>query len=539
MKKLKLINYKSNLVIWFALLFFSLFSGHVQAVSRVFIQNDTSLKINLVMEEVGEKSSIFDWKQSQQILFPWKPLTKVLSFHRHRGIKRGKEYTFIITLKTPDNQEIVRLHHKLTGRLISSKMMIAVNGSNVDDSWKNDNQIHTYELKVKDQSFLLKYKISKGFNSDITYLLHQKNVSSTTPINTSKNKYELYLLTYNLYGVFTQGKNDILQRFTAASEILSGYDVIFFEEAFSKESRNILISKIKNEYPYITSVVDSPSMLKVTSGGIFVASKWPIEKVDQHIYQTCGFPDCFSAKGVQYVRVNKMGIIYNLFATHINWDGHPLIRGEQWKEMKRFIESKKIPKEEPIIMGGDFNTDLINYPQSYEKMLSMFNCEAPTLVGYPYSCDSTINKRVSINKKIRIDQSRLDYIFTIKDHWSPIVNKNEVKIVKSTNDILWGDWNYSDHFPVAAHLIFQAPSLSTSSGSSSLVYSTVVSSSSISSSGRLSNSASLISSSSDIADLAIPPAITPVSTTTNSSSDNISTSDSTALSSSTSTSISL
>ncbi|MBF0299267.1 MAG: sphingomyelin phosphodiesterase [Oligoflexia bacterium] len=441
---------------------------NLYATTTVYIQNNTSLSFNLKIEQTGSTLDRTKWLMHRQTLPAWEPRSKVLTFNRNRGIKKGKSYFWKIKVLTEKDEEIAIFQHELVGTTFFSDLKVLVNGAKIKSmdpqeskaltetigSWKHDTKIHSYEFSVNKMDFILKYKIDKGSNCDVTYLIHQKQ---PFPKNDIENGNKLFVLTYNTYGIFTQKTRDIQKRFSALPEAidgLGGEDILIFNEAFKNKPRQKLVEKLKNKYPYITKVIDAPLNKKLMNGGVFIASKWKIEKTDQLIYENCGFPDCFSAKGVQYIKIIKKGYPYHIFATHINYDGHPEIRMKQLKELKNFVTSKKIPKDEAVIIGGDLNIDINRFPYDYQRMLDTIDCSKPELQGYRYSNDTAINLRARLVADEKVEQCRYDYILAQKGHIDPISASNEVRICKSSSDSIWDSWEISDHFPVQGIFTF-------------------------------------------------------------------------------------
>ncbi|MBF0207625.1 MAG: sphingomyelin phosphodiesterase, partial [Oligoflexia bacterium] len=319
------------------------------------------------------------------------------------------------------------------------------NGGTYTYTWIMDGQRFTIKCKFK--------KISSGIYSDIAYLLYQSPDAVDAKRVEDRNSF--YALTYNIYGVFTQGAEDIKKRFRAiaSSQILNGHDILIFNEAFNDGARSMLRSAIKNEYPYMTRIIKAPLYRHIINGGIFIASRWPIEIFDQYIYQHSGFPDSFAAKGVQYVKINKKGKYYHIFATHINWDGHPEIRMQQLEEMRVFVDSKNIPSEEAVIIGGDFNTDPHFHPTDYERMLVLLNCDNPQRNPDSFSCDPCRNARLTPGDTN--DRSLFDHILVQRGHLRPLSAQNNVVILKSAEDEMFGTLELSDHFPVEGIFRFQ------------------------------------------------------------------------------------
>src|SRR5699024_8074252 len=81
-------------------------------------------------------------------------------------------------------------------------------------------------------------------------------------------------------------------------------------------------------------------------------------------------PDVFAAKGAVYARIEKDNSIWHVFGTHMQADdgSRPdIVRTKQITQILRWINSKNIPSNEFIVLGGDLN---ISYHSAeYKKFL--------------------------------------------------------------------------------------------------------------------------------------------------------------------------
>jgi endonuclease/exonuclease/phosphatase family metal-dependent hydrolase len=212
----------------------------------------------------------------------------------------------------------------------------------------------------------------------------------------------LDVVTYNIQmltglaaaGCHSPCLNDIRGPLIAQAPELHDRDVLVFVEAFDDVERNRLINRLKSEYPFYTTVLDGPGPLPggvhYTNGGVFIMSKWPIVKEDQHIYDIChdivgGTFDCWAPKGVKYARIRRTNRMWHVYATHTDAGDAPAdagTRAYQMKEMQFFI-STTLPIQathgDILLMAGDFNIDR-NKPgqQEYYNMLSTLHAVDPS-----------------------------------------------------------------------------------------------------------------------------------------------------------------
>ena len=125
-------------------------------------------------------------------------------------------------------------------------------------------------------------------------------------------------------------------------------------------------------------------------------------------------------------------------------------RIEQMQELADFIHNLNIPEDEPLLMGGDFNTG--NSSDSISTLLSTLQVSLPNNTGYPYSSDSNINTMSTGS-----GHTRIDYVFYNNLHAVPKTTFNKVFILRDLeNEKMWPKFDLSDHFPVASYFDFSA-----------------------------------------------------------------------------------
>ncbi|MBM7071437.1 sphingomyelin phosphodiesterase [Shewanella sp. 202IG2-18] len=262
---------------------------------------------------------------------------------------------------------------------------------------------------------------------------------------------KISVLSYNVWGTKIYGSKKENERFNAIPENVAGYDILALTEAIDqKATTNILLPKLAPEYPYATKNYHNlffDHLPRVVGSGLRIVSKYPIVREDIHYFHRCDGLQCFASKGVVYAKVDKLGQIYHIFLSHTqsgtSFDAKN-DRLAQIKEIKDFIDSKNIPDNEPVIVAGDLNIDKINMPDEYDTMQTSLNTQVPPMSGWEYSYDPHHNHWA------KGDNEYLDYVLPINDHLIPLKSFNRVLSLRSTNDDLWGVWDLSDHYAVAA-----------------------------------------------------------------------------------------
>ena len=124
-----------------------------------------------------------------------------------------------------------------------------------------------------------------------------------------------------------------------------------------------------------------------------------------------------------YAKIDKLGSPYHLFATHtqaFTSTAEVLSRMAQLREIRSFVQSRGIPANEPIIIGGDLNVDMhVNNMSEYDSLLSILTIQEPTYLGHPNTFDPAINYYASGAAEY------LDYICAIPNPAFSVSTTNE------------------------------------------------------------------------------------------------------------------
>jgi endonuclease/exonuclease/phosphatase family metal-dependent hydrolase len=271
---------------------------------------------------------------------------------------------------------------------------------------------------------------------------------------------EVRVLSYNIYMrprvLFRDGQ---LERLAYLPKQLKGYDVLVLSEVFDSKAREELLLQIQEEYPYVTEPLGAPRWV-TQYGGVMIASKWPIEEEQHLLYgKVCSGSDCAAQKGAIYTRINKYGKRLNVFGTHLQaWPGQTPadVRRQQLEMLKQFIDSFAITSTEPVIIAGDINVDLVNFPGEYNRMLSILDASfpEPVMKELLYTFDPIQNPLCEGEM-----QEFLDYVLYSNKHLKP--SQMKTSILRPVSDVAWGRYNgrdyfdLSDHFAVSADIWFE------------------------------------------------------------------------------------
>ncbi|ORX93646.1 Sphingomyelinase [Basidiobolus meristosporus CBS 931.73] len=274
--------------------------------------------------------------------------------------------------------------------------------------------------------------------------------------------HNIYLMSKLLYPNWGQ---DIRAKLIGNADYFQGHDFVFIQEAFEASSRQILVANTKAQYPYRTEVIGlTKSGWNATlgnfrtsaaeDGGVMTISKWPIDEKIQYIYNSgCG-ADYFSNKGFAYVKINRNGEYIHVFNTHLQADDSLCSKGQarsvrtsQLLELRRFLDEKKIPKDQLVLFGGDLNVN--KGSTEFTEALQTLNAVAPAYDGLEYTYDPKTNAIAKWGNP-NSPGEYLDHIWYHRDHLAlrdfkqtALLEKSEPYTIKKVE---YRD--FSDHYPV-------------------------------------------------------------------------------------------
>lgn len=263
-----------------------------------------------------------------------------------------------------------------------------------------------------------------------------------------------HLLTYN---VFLRAPTFLFrdahdERVALLAGQLDGYDAIVLQEAFSDRHRERIVTELADQYPYRTRVLGRDGLIR-QDGGVVILSRWPIEHEDQRLFgDACAGTDCLAQKGVLYARIEKAGRRYHLFGLHAQADpSRASVRERQLRIVNEFVANQRIPRDQPVLIGGDVNVDLLTDAQSdeYSRMIEMLDVAHPPLAHGTEELptwDAATNSMLDGPAR-----GHLDYVLYSRAHLKPVWSVNEVRFVRE------GGRDLSDHHAVYGGFGFPRP----------------------------------------------------------------------------------
>jgi endonuclease/exonuclease/phosphatase family metal-dependent hydrolase len=235
---------------------------------------------------------------------------------------------------------------------------------------------------------------------------------------------EFTVLTYNVFmraptWVF---RDDHDWRARQIPNFLLGYDAVVLQEAFSDSHRADMLAALQSEYPYDSGILDKNELLS-QNGGVIILSRWPIIKDDQYVFEACDGSDCLVNKGVKYIEVEKNGVRVHLFGVHLQAQAeYAISRRAQFPQLQYFIERQDVPRDELLLVAGDFNVDY--FSDASDQEFSQLTAQSG-LVLAEASPSPSYDKRSNTYVEDAVTE-RLDYVFYSSRNRVPTQASNQV-----------------------------------------------------------------------------------------------------------------
>lgn len=263
------------------------------------------------------------------------------------------------------------------------------------------------------------------------------------------------LLAYNLYllrvakGLVRKPNAKKRKRLLPAA-IGPHYDVLALSE-----THDFKASQMKRYgYRFVVKLGRKRGVSLKISGGVKIASKWPIETQARLFFGKGRGMDKMAWKGVLYARINKRGRRFHVFATHLQAggsEGKIKTRYRQLRKFAKFVKDIRIPRNEPVLFAGDFNItfdvgpSVSWYGQEYLRMLQTLRAR-----NLPMSRRSVLYSSSQRNQYNKGRKSKVvDYVLYSEVHKRPVWSEFTMFPLKRAG------LDLSDHYPVLGHFVFR------------------------------------------------------------------------------------
>lgn len=319
-----------------------------------------------------------------------------------------------------------------------------------------------------------------------TPLLNQKSATSTAPRPITVMTYNIQQLGYPNW-MANHFEKQRLELIPETIEALSQRpDVLILQEVFTQHSFKFLVNRMSDIYPYHTQVAGEDcedhrwasisgnceaSFIKGNSG-VVIFSRWPIEEQHAYVFHAVRVSkslDFLARKGVVYAKIQvqrEQAITLHVFGTHLQASAEEHdIRLLQLDEMRQFIDAFEIPKDEPVILGGDFNISSVNQSRIndlFAHAVAKVTLPEGSIGSISDSTNGYLRLLAGADSKISPDIS-LDYLLFRTDHLQP-VNNPTLQIIKLKSKTPWVGarllkpdvelTDLSDHYPAIIEFEF-------------------------------------------------------------------------------------
>ena len=213
------------------------------------------------------------------------------------------------------------------------------------------------------------------------------------------------------------------------------YDIIFFQEAFSRSVRRKIYARLKNIYPHEVEPEDQTAFYRINSG-LWAISRLPITLESYITFSQFKEWDKLASKGAKLFSVIKDEQKFHLINTHMQSDyaiDYNDIRSNQYTEIHNKLILPNKETDAPLILCGDLNISQPGKLKCALQKLKLFN--GPLLGTLQHSI-------VGQSKEL------MDYIL-IDDNYSKF-KSIERRIIDFPNKLKDRRYHLSDHYPIEA-----------------------------------------------------------------------------------------
>ncbi|MDD3078571.1 MAG: sphingomyelin phosphodiesterase [Paludibacter sp.] len=268
------------------------------------------------------------------------------------------------------------------------------------------------------------------------------------------NAHELKILSWNIYMLpaLVSTFNHNSERAELIGDQLkdSDYQIIVFQEAFTRKSREIISRKLSDKYPYQYGPINPPAIPLHTNSGLWIISRIPLTLLKSIKFKrTSGF-DSVAQKGAALFQGNYKGSSFQLLATHLQADNPERIAVEQCREIAGLLHEFYQP-DMPQLLCGDFNTEMADTP-NYKRMLQTLDADNGDLEGkLRFTYDEFNN---SLAQKPNGKTKLIDYILTRNTHLIEQIKRSVVEFCHTDNN---RNIHLSDHYALEATVSLTIP----------------------------------------------------------------------------------
>lgn len=260
------------------------------------------------------------------------------------------------------------------------------------------------------------------------YCLQKAVINKYEPTNMALKVLKPYnVLTYNI-----QKFPLTLKSFDPVVDLFRQFSIVLLQECFDDSFDSL--TTIFHDFYIFRGTLQGINLM---NSGLVILSKFPIiesEFIQFVNYNKMTF-DALSEKGFLSVVLDIDGRHVRVINTHLQSCDFERFDPSALQQLEQLFRYVKINvNEKYFIIGGDFNIDIEDLFQYYERMPTIAYPETPSI----YTNFTTSHTRST--KKLGYDGLIFDYFITSKS-----MNLGKVEVIPS---------DYSDHNPVASQFSF-------------------------------------------------------------------------------------
>ena len=175
-------------------------------------------------------------------------------------------------------------------------------------------------------------------------------------------------------------------------------DAIVVQESMVMAQHAALCDAFRPSHPYISNQIKHVRC--AVDGGIVVFSRYPITTQYQEPFHPAIHADRMSAKGFTHVTINALGVPFHIIGTHTQaWsdEEYVAVRESQVRQIRDYLDTGAVPKDEALVICGDFNIDMYSDPDEMRMLLDTLDVSLPNVTGrdkVPFTVDPSTNQLV-------------------------------------------------------------------------------------------------------------------------------------------------
>lgn len=267
---------------------------------------------------------------------------------------------------------------------------------------------------------------------------------------------EIKILTWNIFMVPPViFKSCQIERAVLIADYIkkTNADIVVLEESFMQSTRDILYKNLKEIYPYQSDITKS-GVLNLNSG-VWILSKFAIEKQDFITYKKKKGSDIFAKKGATYLEVNVGQTKIQIIGTHTqSLPKYKATRATQFCQIKNELADKYFQDTIPQFIIGDLNCNYFDTAE-YAQMQQLLDIQPVSFSGEPYSWNGLKNDLAFKFSEHTLET--LDYILLRKKHaHKAAIISSEILHPYSDSCVCEKKFNYlSDHNPLLSRVVLK------------------------------------------------------------------------------------